>query len=129
MVQSQQPTAIPTTPFNETKVSGIIDDLQKYWPLAGLPEQQRDILKDIHGYLQDYGIRPDGTAYNLNTLKYYLRKSFLGLNIGIEYNEDASGNSQYYQIHICIDPSGKFMIKCPVLADEKCADSFVFPSF
>ncbi|PRQ40781.1 putative ribonuclease T(2) [Rosa chinensis] len=41
----------------------VLDRYNYFFHATGL----RDTLKDIHGYLQDYGIRPDGTAYNLNT--------------------------------------------------------------
>ncbi|XP_050374829.1 ribonuclease 1-like [Argentina anserina] len=103
----------------------VFDQYNYFNHAAGLKEILRDILK----FLDVYGIKPDGNAYELNSLIKYLKSAFVGRNVGIECNEDASGKSQFYQVHICIEPNGNFVIDCPVLPDAKCADSIVFPSF
>lgn len=79
--------------------------------------------------LQLTGIQADGRVYNLNSLIYNLKSAFDGHNVGIECNEDESGNSQFYQVYLCVEHSGNFLIDCPVLPDTKCSDSVVFPSF
>lgn len=53
--------------------------------------------------LQLTGIQADGRVYNLNSLIYNLKSVFDGHNVGIECNEDESGNSQFYQVYLCIE--------------------------
>ncbi|PSR88314.1 Extracellular ribonuclease [Actinidia chinensis var. chinensis] len=71
--------------------------------------------------LQGAGINPDGGFYNLSSIR--------GYTPGIECNVDTSGNSQLYQIYICVDTSGTDFIECPVLPNGKCSSRVEFPYF
>ncbi|XP_004298428.1 PREDICTED: extracellular ribonuclease LE-like [Fragaria vesca subsp. vesca] len=86
-------------------------------------------LEDIILLLQAEGIQADGKVYNSNSIIDLLKLAYGERSVGIECNRDASGNSQFYQVYVCIEPSGYRVIDCPVLPDSKCADSVVFPSF
>ncbi|CAL5399045.1 unnamed protein product [Camellia sinensis] len=74
------------------------------------------------------GINPDGGSYSLSSIKGAI-KNAIGYTPFIECNVDSSGNSQLYQVYICVDTSGSNFIECPVLPRGKCASNLEFPSF
>lgn len=74
------------------------------------------------------GIQPDGGSYSLSSIKNAI-KSAIGSTPWIECNADSSGNSQLYQIYICVDTSGSNIIQCPVMPTGKCSSNIQFPSF
>lgn len=74
------------------------------------------------------GIQPDGESYSLNSIKAAI-KDAIGFTPYIECNVGQSGNSQLYQIYLCVDTSGSNIIECPVLPRGRCGSSIEFPSF
>ena len=64
------------------------------------------------------GINPDGNSYSLQNIKNAI-KGAIGYTPWIECNVDASGNSQLYQIYLCVDTSGSSLIECPVFPQGK----------
>ena len=74
------------------------------------------------------GINPDGSSYSLQNIKKAI-KGAIGYTPWIECNVDASGNSQLYQIYLCVDTSGSSLIECPVFPKGKCGSEIEFPSF
>lgn len=74
------------------------------------------------------GINPDDSFYSLSSIINAI-KNAVGYTPGIECNVDASGNSQLYQIYLCVDNSGSNLIECPVLPNGKCGSRVEFPSF
>lgn len=74
------------------------------------------------------GIQPDGGSYSLSSIKDAIR-SGVGSTPWIQCNVDEPGNSQLYQIYICVNSSGLNTIECPVMPNRKCSSSVEFPSF
>ncbi|RWR84014.1 extracellular ribonuclease LE-like protein [Cinnamomum micranthum f. kanehirae] len=88
-------------------------------------------LKDKANLLQvlhDAGIEPDGGFYSLDSITSAI-KDAIGYTPGIECNADEGGNTQLYQIYLCVDTSGSDLIECPVLPKGRCASRIEFPSF
>ncbi|WCJ21286.1 ribonuclease 1 [Euphorbia peplus] len=79
-------------------------------------------------HLESAGIQPNDGFYSLSSIKTAIQKG-LGLNPWIECNTDSSGNSQLYQVYLCVDTSGSNLIECPVFPNGKCASQIQFPSF
>eukprot|EP00246_Nothoceros_aenigmaticus_P009945 TRINITY_DN2609_c0_g1_i1.p1 TRINITY_DN2609_c0_g1~~TRINITY_DN2609_c0_g1_i1.p1 ORF type:complete len:225 (-),score=0.77 TRINITY_DN2609_c0_g1_i1:229-903(-) len=80
------------------------------------------------GALNAAGIYPNDKKYSLTSIKSALT-SGLGKTPGIECNKDPSGNSQLYQIYVCVDTDGSTIITCPVLPSGGCASSVQFAKF
>jgi ribonuclease T2 len=74
------------------------------------------------------GINPDGGSYSMSNIKRAIQEA-VGFTPWIECNTDASGNSQLYQIYLCVDTTGKNLIECPVFPKGKCGSEIEFPSF
>lgn len=75
------------------------------------------------------GINPDGGSYSISSIQNAVRNA-IGSTPGIECNVDASGNSQLYQVYICIDTSGSSIIECPIMPNsDRCDSAIVFPAF
>lgn len=74
------------------------------------------------------GIQPNGDSYSLEDIKGAIQDA-TGLAPWIECNTDTSGNSQLYQVYMCVDTSGSKLIQCPVFPHGKCGSSIEFPSF
>lgn len=74
------------------------------------------------------GIQPDGKVYSIESIKGAIKEA-IGYTPWIECNVDVSGNSQLYQIYLCVDASGSDIIECPVFPKGKCASQIEFPSF
>lgn len=89
-------------------------------------------LKDKTNLLQalkDAGIEPNDEFYNLEDIKQAMVKGTGGFEPWIECNHDADGNSQIYQVYLCVDKSGKNLIECPVRPRGNCASRVQFPAF
>lgn len=149
----------PKNPFNPDKVADLRSSLQKNWPTLACPSGNgvtfwthewekhgtcSESVLDQHGYFQaaldlkkqvnllqaltNAGINPDGGSYSLSSIKSAIQEA-VGFTPWIECNTDASGNSQLYQIYLCVDTSGKNLIECPVFPKGKCGSEIEFPSF
>ncbi|GMH01724.1 hypothetical protein Nepgr_003563 [Nepenthes gracilis] len=78
--------------------------------------------------LRDAGIEPNDEFYNLEDVKQAIQEG-TGYEPWIECNQDEEGNSQLYQVYMCVDTSGKNLIQCPVRPRGNCASKIQFPSF
>ncbi|KAI3985212.1 hypothetical protein MKX01_015146 [Papaver californicum] len=78
--------------------------------------------------LTNSGIKPDGRFYSLNCIKKAIREA-IGFIPGIQCNVDGDGNSQLYEIYICVDINGSELIRCPVLPRQRCKSTVEFPYF
>jgi len=74
------------------------------------------------------GINPDGKSYSLESIRDSIKES-IGFTPWVECNRDGSGNSQLYQVYLCVDRSGSGLIECPVFPHGKCGAEIEFPSF
>ncbi|XP_050237200.1 ribonuclease 1 [Mercurialis annua] len=148
-----------SNPFDRTKITDLASSMQKNWPTLACPSGDgmtfwshewdkhgtcSESILDQHGYfkttldlkkqvnllqaLQSAGIQPNGDTYSLSSIKSTIQQS-IGYNPWIECNTDESGNSQLYQIYLCVDTSASNLIECPVFPHGKCASEIVFPSF
>nr|GME13797.1 extracellular ribonuclease LE-like [Ipomoea batatas] len=136
----------PNNPFDESKISDLVSRMQEDWPTLACPsgDGTEFWLLEQHSYfqttldlkkntnllqaLQDAGITPDGNSYSLESIKDAI-KSAINYTPWIECNNDADGNSQLYQVYLCVDSSASGLIECPVFPHGKCASSIEFPSF
>ncbi|KAI4328446.1 hypothetical protein L6164_020801 [Bauhinia variegata] len=148
-----------SNPFKQSEISDLITNLQRNWPTLACPSgngiqfwthewekhgtcseselRQHDYfaaalnLKQKANLLQaltSAGINPDGSSYSLSSIKGAIQDS-IGFTPYIECNVDASGNSQLYQVYLCVDTSGSDFIDCPVFPHGKCGTQIEFPSF
>ncbi|RZC52652.1 hypothetical protein C5167_021078 [Papaver somniferum] len=99
-------------------------DQPGYFQAALKLKQQTNLLN----VLQNAGINPDGKFYSLTSITKAIRDS-TGFTPGLECNVDESGNTQLYQIYICVDTSGTNLIECPLLPRGKCSSRIEFPIF
>ncbi|KAJ9709316.1 hypothetical protein PVL29_001002 [Vitis rotundifolia] len=148
-----------SNPYDESKISDLIRSMQEEWPTLACPsgngskfwahewdkhgtcsesllsqhqyfEAALDLKKDVDllQILKKAGIRANGESYTLNNIKNAI-KDAVGITPWIECNVDSSGNSQLYQVYLCVDTSGKNIIECPVMPRGKCGSSIEFPAF
>nr|GLL47600.1 ribonuclease 1-like [Ipomoea trifida] len=149
----------PNNPFDESKISDLVSRMQEDWPTLACPSGDgtefwshewekhgtcSESVLEQHSYfqttldlkkntnllqaLQDAGITPDGNSYSLESIKDAI-KSAINYTPWIECNNDADGNSQLYQVYLCVDSSASGLIECPVFPHGKCASTIEFPSF
>ncbi|XAR55996.1 Ribonuclease T(2) [Bertholletia excelsa] len=149
----------PSSAFDKSEVSDLISRMQRNWPTLACPSDdgssfwshewvkhgtcaesvlnQHDYFKsalnlrdklDLLGILQGAGINPDGRTYSLGSVKGAIKEA-TGYSPWIECNTDSSGNSQLYQIYLCVDTDGSSLIECPVMPSGKCSSSIEFPPF
>ncbi|CAN1187830.1 Ribonuclease 1, partial [Linum perenne] len=147
------------SPFVQSKVSDLISTMQKNWPTLACPSGNgvtfwshewekhgtcSEEVLDQHSYfakslslksqtglldaLTSSGINPDGQTYTLTAIKTAIQ-SKVGYTPFIECNKDDSGNSQLYQVYLCVDSSGSNLIECPVYPHGKCGSDIEFPEF
>ncbi|XP_061366351.1 extracellular ribonuclease LE-like [Gastrolobium bilobum] len=146
-------------PFQQSQISDLISNLQSNWPTLACPSSNgiqfwthewdkhgtcsESVLKQ-HDYfaaalnlkqnanllqaLTSAGIQPDGGSYSLSSIKGAI-KDAIGYTPFIECNVDSSGNSQLYQVYLCVDTSGSSFLECPVFPNGKCGSNIEFPSF
>ncbi|XP_078180258.1 extracellular ribonuclease LE-like [Carex rostrata] len=146
-------------PFDESKVRGLLSSLHSEWPTLACPSNDgtnfwahewekhgtcAESVFDEYRYfktaldlktqlnllqsLQSAGIQPDGGSYSLMSIKNAIEES-VGYAPYIECNGDKSGNSQLYQVYLCVDSSGSQLIECPIFPRGKCGSQIEFPSF
>ncbi|GAB2280270.1 hypothetical protein Dimus_014912 [Dionaea muscipula] len=87
-------------------------------------------LKDktnLLGALQNAGIEPNDGWYKLEDIKQAIEGG-VGFEAWIECNRDGQGNSQLYQVYLCVDTSGKNLIHCPVRPRGNCPSTIQFPT-
>ena len=149
----------PDSGFDESKIEDLLGSLQSKWPTLACPSSDgytfwghewekhgtcSESLLDQHAYfeaalklkqqvnllqiLEEAGIKPDGGYYNLNSIKNAITGA-IGYAPGIECNLDESGNSQLYQVYICVDTSATNLIECPKPIRSKCSNRVEFPAF
>ncbi|KAE9595620.1 hypothetical protein Lal_00030859 [Lupinus albus] len=149
----------PNNPFDPFQVSDLTRELQSDWPTLACPsndginfwthewdkhgtcsesnlnqhdyfetalklKQQANLLKA----LQSAGINPDGGSYSLESIKGAI-KDGIGFTPYIQCNVDTEGNSQLYQVYLCVDTSASNFIQCPVFPRGKCGSHIEFPTF
>ncbi|KAJ6690000.1 hypothetical protein OIU85_006300 [Salix viminalis] len=143
----------------QVKITDLRSSMQKNWPTLACPSGNgvgfwthewekhgtcSESVLDQHGYFQaalglqkqvnllqaltSAGINPDGRSYSLSNIKSAIQET-VGFTPWIECNTDTSGNSQLYQIYLCVDTTGKNLIECPVFPRGKCGSEIEFPSF
>ena len=76
----------------------------------------------------DVGIQPNGAFYSLANIREAIQNG-IGYTPWIECNVDTSGNSQLYQVYLCVNTSASNLIECPVFPNGKCGSQIEFPSF
>jgi len=149
----------PDSPFDQSKVSDLISNMQQDWPSLACPSSNgytfwghewdkhgtcSESVLNQHSYfslainlkdqvnllqaLTSAGIRPNGQFYSVQSIKNAIKGS-IGYTPFIECNVDTSGNSQLYQVYLCVDTSGSNLIECPVFPTGKCGSQIEFPSF
>ncbi|XP_048318813.2 extracellular ribonuclease LE [Ziziphus jujuba] len=149
----------PSNPFDQSQISDLISSLQKNWPTLACPSGNgtafwshewdkhgtcSESLLDQRAYFQTTlnfkkqanllqilttaGIRPNGESYSLEDIKGAIQGG-TGFAPWIECNTDSSGNSQLYQIYLCVDTSGSNFVECPIFPNGKCGSNIEFPSF
>ncbi|KAJ6322439.1 hypothetical protein OIU77_012311 [Salix suchowensis] len=143
----------------QVKIADLRSSMQKNWPTLACPSGNgvgfwthewekhgtcSESVLDQHGYFQaalglqkqvnllqaltSAGINPDGRSYSLSNIKSAIQET-VGFTPWIECNTDTSGNSQLYQIYLCVDTTGKNLIECPVFPRGTCGSEIEFPSF
>ncbi|WZZ73858.1 hypothetical protein YC2023_085228 [Brassica napus] len=148
-----------TKPFDSSSISDLISSMQKSWPTLACPSgsgetfwehewekhgtcseaviDQHEYFQtalnlkqktDLLGALTKAGINPDGKSYSLESIRDSIKES-TGFTPWIQCNTDGSGNSQLYQVYLCVDRSGSGLIECPVFPHGKCGVEINFPSF
>ncbi|XP_044491068.1 ribonuclease 1-like [Mangifera indica] len=147
-------------PFNESEISDLTNSMKKSWPSLACPSSDglsfwshewekhgtcSESVLNEHDYFQaslnlknqvdllqtlkTAGIEPNGESYSLESIKDAVEKGS-GYTPWIECNTDRSGNSQLYQIYLCVDASASNFIECPVFPKgKKCGSQIEFPSF
>ncbi|WOK96832.1 extracellular ribonuclease LE-like [Canna indica] len=146
-------------PYDPTEISDLIGSMRSKWPTLACPSGDgssfwshewekhgtcSEVILDQHSYfeaalnlkkrynllqiLQNAGIRPNGGFYSTQSITSAIRNG-IGYTPGIECNVDASGNTQLYQIYLCVDTSGELLIQCPVYPTSKCSSNVEFPAF
>ncbi|KAK1313486.1 Ribonuclease 1 [Acorus calamus] len=91
-------------------------DQHGYFATALDLKDQLNLLK----VLKTAGIEPDDGLYSLSSVKEAIRAG-TGYAPGIECNVDESGNSQLYQIYMCVDSSATSLIECPLFPRSRCS--------
>ncbi|ESW29611.1 hypothetical protein PHAVU_002G084600 [Phaseolus vulgaris] len=149
----------PNNPFNPSQISDLTSSLESNWPTLACPSGDgmtfwshewtkhgtcsESVLKQ-HDYfeaalslrqkanllqaLTTAGIQPNGGSYSLSSIKGAI-KDAIGFTPFIECNVDSSGNSQLYQVYLCVNTSGSDFIDCSVFPRGKCGSNIEFPSF
>ncbi|KAJ4812768.1 hypothetical protein LUZ62_025334 [Rhynchospora pubera] len=149
----------PSSGFDKSKVRGLLSSLQSNWPTLACPSNDgtnfwthewekhgtcAESVFNEYSYfktaldlksslnllqsLQSAGIQPDGGYYGLKSIKDAIEQG-TGYTPYIECNVDGSGNSQLYQVYLCVDSSGSQLIECPIFPRGKCNPQIEFPMF
>ncbi|KAK7825892.1 extracellular ribonuclease le [Quercus suber] len=123
-------------------ISDLISNMQKNWPSLACPSSNMgehgtslESLISQHGYF-DTALSLKGKT---NSSKLLIVQSLVNIKNAIkgaiaytpwiECNVDAYGNSQLYQIYLCVDTSGSDLIECPLFPKGKCGSEIDFLPF
>ncbi|PWA34202.1 wounding-induced ribonuclease [Artemisia annua] len=148
-----------SNPFDISKISDLTSRMQSEWPTLACPSNNglafwghewdkhgtcSESVLNQHSYfatalglkneinllqaLKSAGIQPNGQKYSLSSIESAIQDAS-GYTPGIECNNDSSGNSQLYQIYLCVDSSASGFIQCPVFPRGRCGSSIEFPTF
>ncbi|KAJ0816591.1 putative ribonuclease T(2) [Helianthus annuus] len=148
-----------SNPFDASKISDLMSQMKSDWPTLSCPSSEgltfwghewdkhgtcSESVLDQHGYfstalnlktqinllqaLESAGIHPNGSEYSLSSIRDAVKEAS-GYTPWIECNTDSSGNSQLYQIYLCVDSSASGFVECPVFPTGSCGSSIEFPSF
>ncbi|OIT05646.1 PREDICTED: intracellular ribonuclease LX-like [Nicotiana attenuata] len=80
-------------------------------------------------FLNDAGIKPDGGFYSYEAIKEAIEKG-IGHTVGVECITDLFGNSQLFEVYVCVDKSGSKIIDCPIVPESKrCKETIEFAVF
>ncbi|KAG6713059.1 hypothetical protein I3842_05G131500 [Carya illinoinensis] len=151
----------PDSPFDRSEISDLISRMQTSWPSLACPSSDgtgfwshewekhgtcSESVLDQYGYFEaalnlkkkvdllqilgSEGIQPNGGFYNLSSIHSATHKA-IGYDPWIKCKTDASGNSQLYQIYLCVGRYELTFTECPVLprTTEDCASAIKFPAF
>ncbi|XP_009360332.2 ribonuclease 3 [Pyrus x bretschneideri] len=149
----------PDSVFDKSQISELLTSLNKNWPSLSCPSSNgyrfwshewekhgtcseseldqkeyfeaalklREKVKLLQ-ILKNAGIVPNDELYNLESIVEAIKEG-VRHTPGIECNKDSAGNSQLYQIYLCVDTSGQDIIECPLLPKGRCASKVQFPKF
>ncbi|WOG88843.1 hypothetical protein DCAR_0208078 [Daucus carota subsp. sativus] len=127
----------PDAPLDPSKISDLKGNMQKEWPTLACPSGDgltfwghewtkhgtcSESVLDQHDYFATTLHLKD----QVNLLQSLERTGYTPF---IECNVDASGNSQLYQVYLCLDNSASKLIECPVFPHGKCGAQIQFPTF
>ncbi|KAL5553856.1 hypothetical protein UlMin_041257 [Ulmus minor] len=132
----------PDSVFDRSELSEIMSSLQQDWPSLSCPSSNGFRFWshewEKHGTcsesemdqrdLKASGIEPDDEFYTMDSIVEAIKEG-AGHAPGIECNRDSAGNSQLYQVYMCVDTSGANFIDCPVFPRSKCGSRIQFPKF
>ncbi|KAK9675915.1 hypothetical protein RND81_11G041200 [Saponaria officinalis] len=107
-----------------TCAESIFTNERDYFQAALDLKQKTNLLQALN----NANIKPNDEFYNVEDVKEAM-KNEIGFYPWIECNRDAEGNSQIYQVYVCVDSNGKDLIECPVLPHGNCASRVQFPKF
>ncbi|KAH1264586.1 Extracellular ribonuclease LE [Glycine max] len=134
----------PNNPFNPSGISDLTSSLQSNWPTLACPSSDGITFWthewDKHGTCSESVLKQHDyfeAALNLRQKANLLQaltnaeaiKNGIGYAPFIECNVDSSGNSQLYQVYLCVNTSGSDFMECPVFPRSKCGSDIEFPSF
>ncbi|KAG9450945.1 hypothetical protein H6P81_010910 [Aristolochia fimbriata] len=144
--------------FSTKEISGLIEDLHKYWSDVRCPSRepsynwrrvwnkygvcsgltQHNYFKkalalrneaDLLSVFRKNGIVPSGeNLYKLKHIKRVLKES-LGVSVGAECSKNMWGESQLYRVYLCLNQDASTIISCPVDRAFNCDDEVTFGLF
>ncbi|XP_054824794.1 ribonuclease 1-like [Prosopis cineraria] len=148
-----------SNPFKQSDILALTSSLQKDWPTLACRSgngielwshewekhgtcsesvlQQHNYFKtalslkqrsNLLQALNSARIEANGRSYSLRSMKGTIKEG-IGYALFIECNKDSSGNSQLYQVYLCVDTSASNFTESPVLPKCKCGSQIQFPSF
>ncbi|XP_010108673.2 ribonuclease 3 [Morus notabilis] len=149
----------PDSVFDRLEISDLMGSLQKNWPSLSCPSSNgfrfwshewekhgtcSESELNQHDYfatalklkekvnllkiLKNAEIEPDDGFYSLDSIVKAI-EAVTSHAPGMECNKDSAGNSQLYQVYLCVDTSGSEIIECPILPRGRCDSSVQFPKF
>ncbi|PHT67733.1 hypothetical protein T459_27220 [Capsicum annuum] len=102
----------------------LYDETEHSYFKAALTIKEKVNLLSV---LKNAGSEPGG-FYSLEAVKEAI-KNGIGYEAAIECNKDLFGNSQLYQVYLCVDKYGIDLIECPILPKRKCNETIEFATF
>lgn len=80
--------------------------------------------------LASFGIRPNNQLYALSDIKKAIARG-TGFHPWVDCNHNAQGQSQIWQVSMCVDRTGTRLTNCPFLPKGRgnCVSRVKFPSF